>query len=104
MCCGSRHARRVWPPPSPRPPPPTAGRQPSTPPGTRPREPCCGCSAGACSRPSAASAARSKPPGARRRLFGGGLLDPVGGLLGRDPLLVPLAAEKGTVALLTTPD
>ena len=33
-----------------------------------------------------------------------GLLDALGGLVGREPLLVPLAGEPGTVALLTTPD
>lgn len=55
-------------------------------------------------RAAALNAARYQTTGALLRLFGRGLLDTVGGLLGRDPLLVPLAAEKGTVALLTTPD
>ncbi len=31
-------------------------------------------------------------------------VDAVGGLLGRDPLLIPLAGERGNVASLTTPD
>jgi hypothetical protein len=38
------------------------------------------------------------------RLTGRGILDAVGGLAGRKPLLVPLAGEPGTVAMLTTPD
>ncbi len=38
------------------------------------------------------------------RLTGRGVLDAIGGLVGRQPLLVPLADEPGTVALLTTPD
>jgi hypothetical protein len=38
------------------------------------------------------------------RLTGRGLLDAVGGLVGRRPRLVPLAGQPGTVALLTTPD
>lgn len=38
------------------------------------------------------------------RLAATGLLDGLGGTLGRPPLLVPLAAESGTVAMLTTPD
>jgi uncharacterized protein len=38
------------------------------------------------------------------RLTGRGLLDALFGLAGRDPLLVPLAAEPGSVAALTTPD
>jgi uncharacterized protein len=33
-----------------------------------------------------------------------GLLDALGSLVGRDPLLVPLAGEPGTVTSLTTPD
>src|SRR5581483_8201423 len=31
-------------------------------------------------------------------------LDAIGAFLGREPLLVPLAAERGSVAALTTPD
>ncbi|MFE7155856.1 alpha/beta hydrolase [Streptomyces sp. NPDC057636] len=38
------------------------------------------------------------------RLTVRGLLDAAGGLVGRKPLLVPLAGPPGTVALLTTPD
>jgi pimeloyl-ACP methyl ester carboxylesterase len=38
------------------------------------------------------------------RLTGRGLLDSVGGLVGRRPRLVPLAGQPGTVALVTTPD
>ncbi len=38
------------------------------------------------------------------RITGRGVLDALGGLVGRDPLLVPLAGERGTVAALTTPD
>ncbi|WP_410675298.1 alpha/beta fold hydrolase [Amycolatopsis sp. cmx-4-68] len=38
------------------------------------------------------------------RLLGRGFRDAMGGLLGRPPLLVPLAGEPATVAFLTTPD
>ena len=38
------------------------------------------------------------------RLLGRGVLDALGGLVGRQPLLVPLAGEPGTVALLTAPE
>jgi pimeloyl-ACP methyl ester carboxylesterase len=38
------------------------------------------------------------------RLTGCGILDLVGGLLGREPRLVPLAGAPGTVAVLSTPD
>jgi uncharacterized protein len=38
------------------------------------------------------------------RFTGRGLMDALGGLLGRDPLLVPLAGEPGTVTSLTPPD
>lgn len=38
------------------------------------------------------------------RLSGRAIADAVGGVLGFDPLLVPLAGERGTVALLTTRD
>jgi pimeloyl-ACP methyl ester carboxylesterase len=37
-------------------------------------------------------------------LSGRAAADALGGLLGREPLLVPLAGERGTVASLTTPD
>jgi len=38
------------------------------------------------------------------RITARGVRDGLGSLIGRDPLLVPLAGEKGTVAALTTPD
>src|SRR4051794_13756233 len=38
------------------------------------------------------------------RLAGRGVLDAAGDLLGRAPLLVPLAGAPGTVAMLTSPD
>ncbi|MEV1243612.1 alpha/beta hydrolase [Nonomuraea sp. NPDC049750] len=50
------------------------------------------------------NAARHQKPLAMLRFTGRGLLDAVGGLLGRPPLLVPLAGAPGTLALLTTPD
>lgn len=50
------------------------------------------------------NAARHQTPRAMARFAGRGMLDALGGLIGRPPLLVPLAAEPGTVALLTTPD
>jgi pimeloyl-ACP methyl ester carboxylesterase len=50
------------------------------------------------------SAARHQTPLAMLRLTGTGVLDAVGGFVGRRPLLVPLAGEPGTVAMLTTPD
>ena len=50
------------------------------------------------------NAARYQTPLALLRLTGRGIVDTLGGLLGRPPLLVPLAGEPGTVALLTTPD
>lgn len=43
-------------------------------------------------------------PAAALRLTARGLLDAVGGLTGRAPRTVPLGAEPGTVAVLTTPD
>ncbi|GAA4633402.1 alpha/beta hydrolase [Actinoallomurus vinaceus] len=49
-------------------------------------------------------AGRHQRPSAMLRFTGRGLLDALGGLLGRPPLLVPLAGEPGTVAMLTTPD
>ena len=49
-------------------------------------------------------AGRHQTPLAMLRFTGRGVLDAVGGLLGRQPLLVPLAGEPGTVAMLTTPD
>jgi fermentation-respiration switch protein FrsA (DUF1100 family) len=50
------------------------------------------------------NAARYQKPGAMLRLTGRGLLDALGGLVGRPPLLVPLVGPPGTVALLATPD
>lgn len=38
------------------------------------------------------------------RFTGRALLDAAGGLVGRAPLLVPLAGERGTVTSLTSPD
>jgi pimeloyl-ACP methyl ester carboxylesterase len=53
---------------------------------------------------SAPNAFRHTTPLSGLRITGRGILDGIGGLLGRDPLLVPLAGERGTVASLTTPD
>ncbi|WP_020554422.1 alpha/beta hydrolase [Embleya scabrispora] len=50
------------------------------------------------------NAARYQTPLALLRLTGRGVLDALGGAVGRPPLLVPLAGERGTVALLATPD
>ena len=50
------------------------------------------------------NAARYQRPLAFLRLTGRGVLDAIGGLAGRRPLLVPLVGEPGTVAVLTTPD
>lgn len=50
------------------------------------------------------SAGSHQKPLALLRLTATILLDAAGGLLGRRPLLVPLAAEPGTVAMLSTPD
>lgn len=50
------------------------------------------------------NAARYQRPAAMLRFTGIGILDAVGALAGRPPRLVPLAAEPGTVAVLTTPD
>lgn len=49
-------------------------------------------------------ASRYQKPLAMLRFTGRGLLDALGGLAGRRPLLVPLAGAPGTVAMLTTPD
>jgi len=49
-------------------------------------------------------AMRYQRPFAALRLTGRGVLDALGGLFGRNPQLVPLAGEPGTVAMLTTPD
>lgn len=50
------------------------------------------------------SARRHQTPLAMLRLMGRSMLDTLGGLVGRQPLLVPLAGERGTVSMLTTPD
>lgn len=50
------------------------------------------------------NAARYQKPVAMLRLTGMGVADAIGGLLGRPPLLVPLAGPPGTVAVLSTPD
>jgi len=50
------------------------------------------------------NAARHQKPLAMLRFTGRAVLDALGSLVGRQPLLVPLAGEPGTVALLTTPD
>ncbi|TQL97440.1 alpha/beta hydrolase family protein [Actinoallomurus bryophytorum] len=52
----------------------------------------------------ARNAMRHQRPAAMLRLTGTGVLDALGGLLGRGPLLVPLDGKPGTVALVTTPD
>jgi pimeloyl-ACP methyl ester carboxylesterase len=52
----------------------------------------------------APNALRSMTPLALVRLMGRALVDAIGGVLGREPLLVPLAGERGTVASRTTPD
>jgi fermentation-respiration switch protein FrsA (DUF1100 family) len=50
------------------------------------------------------NAARYQKPLALLRLTGRGVLDALGGFVGRRPRLVPLVGEPGTVAVLTTPD
>jgi fermentation-respiration switch protein FrsA (DUF1100 family) len=50
------------------------------------------------------SARHHQEPLAMLRLTGRSILDTLGGLVGRQPLLVPLAGERGTVSMLTTPD
>jgi pimeloyl-ACP methyl ester carboxylesterase len=52
----------------------------------------------------ARNASRHQKPLGMLRLTVLSVLDALGGLLGRQPLLVPLAGEPGTVAMLTTPD
>ncbi|MEU1502854.1 alpha/beta fold hydrolase [Streptomyces sp. NPDC005732] len=52
----------------------------------------------------APDALRAMTPLALLRLLGRGVVDAVGGLLGRPPLLVPTAGVRGAVASLTTPD
>jgi uncharacterized protein len=52
----------------------------------------------------APNAMRHQTPIASLRFTGRAILDALGGLVGRNPLLVPLAGEPGTVTSLTTPD
>jgi pimeloyl-ACP methyl ester carboxylesterase len=52
----------------------------------------------------ARSATGHQTPLAMLRLMGRSILDTLGGFVGRQPLLVPLAGEPGTVSMLTTPD
>ncbi|MEV0093657.1 alpha/beta hydrolase [Streptomyces sp. NPDC050738] len=49
-------------------------------------------------------ALRAMTPLAMLRLFGLGIADALGGLLGRQPLLVPTSGARGDVASLTTSD
>ena len=49
-------------------------------------------------------ATRYQKPLALLRFTGRSILDALGGLLRRNPMLVPLAGQPGTVAMLTTPD
>jgi fermentation-respiration switch protein FrsA (DUF1100 family) len=50
------------------------------------------------------NALRHQSIGALLHTFGVALLDAVGGLVGRRPLLIPLDGPRGSVAVLTTPD
>jgi uncharacterized protein len=52
----------------------------------------------------APNAFRHTTPLSALRLNARAAMDAIGGLFGRDPLLVPLAGERGQVAALTTPD
>jgi uncharacterized protein len=52
----------------------------------------------------APNAMRHQTPLASLRFTGRAVLDALGGLVGREPLLVPLAGEPGTVTSLTTPN
>jgi len=54
-------------------------------------------------RAAAPNALRSMTVGAFLRLTGRGLLDAIGGLFGRRPLLVALSGARGEVATITTP-
>ena len=54
--------------------------------------------------PAARNAIRHTTVGAFLRLTGRGLLDALGGIVGHQPLLVPLTGDPGTVALISTPD
>ena len=55
-------------------------------------------------RAAARNAMRYQTRSALLRLMARAVVDAVRGLLGRPPMLVPLAGDPGTVALLTTPD
>lgn len=50
------------------------------------------------------NASRYQKPLAMLRFTGRGMLDTLGGLVGRAPRLVPLVGEPGSVAMLATPD
>lgn len=50
------------------------------------------------------NAIRHQTPLGTLRLTGRGLLDAAGGVFGRGPLTVPLAARRGTAAMLSTPN
>ena len=52
----------------------------------------------------ARNALRHQTRAALLRLAGRGVVDAIGGLVGREPLLVPLVGERGEVAVLTTLD
>lgn len=52
----------------------------------------------------ARNAARWTTPAALARVLGRGVLDTARGLVGAEPLLLPLVGPPGTVALLSTPD
>jgi pimeloyl-ACP methyl ester carboxylesterase len=52
----------------------------------------------------APNAIRYSTPLAQLRLTARGLLDAARGVVGREPMLVPLAGRRGTVAMLSTPD
>ena len=55
-------------------------------------------------RPVAATAIRYATVPTFLRLVGRGIVDAIGALFGREPWLVPLAAEPGVVAAVNTPD
>jgi fermentation-respiration switch protein FrsA (DUF1100 family) len=49
-------------------------------------------------------ALRHTTPRALLRLTARAILDTIGGAIGRNPLMVPLAGERGTVAMISSPD
>jgi pimeloyl-ACP methyl ester carboxylesterase len=61
-------------------------------------------SANADGQAAARNAMRHQAPFALLRLTGRGLLDALGGLFKQQPLLVPLAGKRGTVAVFAAPD